>query len=270
MYRTRRGLSCAVQKARQASVRIQRSRGGRGPVVRADVEEPLRGRAEELELVDGLAGADLAQLRRPVGGEDEHRDPRLPRLDHGGHPRWAAAVPEVTVTAAGNPVALAKPSAKNPAQRSSSCDHAVRRSSRARASRIGELREPGDVDGVPHPAAGELVHERTEIRMCRLSFFFFHARTSFSFTASPRPERAGSRSASGSGGTLTVPLRPTSAATATTHPTHRPVAFPAVLRRLRRASAAERFTLAGYSMGGRIALAFDARRLRRARSSDSS
>ena len=50
-------------------------------VVRADLEEPLRRRAVELDLVDRLAGADLAQLRRPVGGEDDERHARLVRLD---------------------------------------------------------------------------------------------------------------------------------------------------------------------------------------------
>ena len=46
--------SSAVQNARQASVRIQRSRSGVG-LVRADLEEPLRGVAVELDLVDRLA-----------------------------------------------------------------------------------------------------------------------------------------------------------------------------------------------------------------------
>jgi hypothetical protein len=55
-------------------------RGGR----RVDLEEPLRGAAVELDLVDRLAGAEVAQLRRAVGGEDEQRHARLVGLDHGG------------------------------------------------------------------------------------------------------------------------------------------------------------------------------------------
>ena len=51
--------------------------------VGADLEEPLRRAAVELQLVDRLAGPDLAQLRRAVGGEDDERDPRLVGLDHG-------------------------------------------------------------------------------------------------------------------------------------------------------------------------------------------
>ena len=51
--------------------------------VGADLEEPLRRAAVELQLVDRLAGPDLAQLGRAVGGEDDERDPRLVGLDHG-------------------------------------------------------------------------------------------------------------------------------------------------------------------------------------------
>ncbi len=54
--------------------------GRRGVVV--DLEEPLGGAAVELDLVDRLPGAELAQLRRAVGGEHEQRHARLVRLDH--------------------------------------------------------------------------------------------------------------------------------------------------------------------------------------------
>ena len=40
--------------------------------------------AVELDLVDRLAGADIAQLGRAVGGEDDQRHPRLVGLDHRG------------------------------------------------------------------------------------------------------------------------------------------------------------------------------------------
>ena len=55
-------------------------RGG----VRVDLEEPLGGAAVELDLVDRLPGAEVAQLGRAVGGEDDQRHARLVRLDHGG------------------------------------------------------------------------------------------------------------------------------------------------------------------------------------------
>ncbi len=59
--------------------------------------------------------------------------------------RFAAAVPDVQVSATGRPEAFAAPSAKNPAQRSSMCDQLAIRGSRASDRRIGVLREPGEV-----------------------------------------------------------------------------------------------------------------------------
>ena len=49
---------------------------GRGGVV-VDLEEPLGRAAVELDLVDRLPGADLAQLGRAVGGQHEQRHARL-------------------------------------------------------------------------------------------------------------------------------------------------------------------------------------------------
>ena len=46
-------------------------------LVRADLAEPAHRGAVELQLVDRLAGADPAQLRRPVRREDEQRDRRM-------------------------------------------------------------------------------------------------------------------------------------------------------------------------------------------------
>jgi hypothetical protein len=57
----------------------------------------------------------------------------------------AAAVPDVQVTATGMPVARAMPTARKPAARSSITDTQVSSSRSASASRIGALREPGDV-----------------------------------------------------------------------------------------------------------------------------
>ena len=49
------------------------------------------------------------------------------------------------VIATGRPEALAAPSAKNPAQRSSTCDQQRIRGSRTSDSTIGVEREPGEV-----------------------------------------------------------------------------------------------------------------------------
>src|SRR3954452_18625148 len=59
--------------------------------------------------------------------------------------KFAAAVPDVQVMTTGSPVALAIPSAKNAAQRSSTCECTIRRPSRTSASTSGVEREPGDV-----------------------------------------------------------------------------------------------------------------------------
>ena len=56
---------------------------GRGRLV-VDLEVPLGRAAVELDLVDRLPGAELAQLGRAVGGEDEQRHARLVGLDHRG------------------------------------------------------------------------------------------------------------------------------------------------------------------------------------------
>ena len=48
----------------------------------ADLVEEAHGVAVELDLVDGLVGADSAQLGRTVGGQHDQRDPRLGGLEH--------------------------------------------------------------------------------------------------------------------------------------------------------------------------------------------
>ena len=50
--------------------------------VRPDFAEPAHRCAEDLDLVDRLPGPDPAQLRRPVGAEDDQRQPRFVGLDH--------------------------------------------------------------------------------------------------------------------------------------------------------------------------------------------
>ena len=76
-------------------LRPTRARRGRGARLRSgagyvqielldpDVEEPLRGVPEDLDLVDRLPGAALAQLGRTVGAEDQQRHAGLARLDDG-------------------------------------------------------------------------------------------------------------------------------------------------------------------------------------------
>ena len=85
----------AVQKARHASARWWTARCAPRLVV-AHLHEPLGGRAVELDLVDRLAGAHVAQLRRPVGGEHDQRHPRLVRLDHGRQRGWRPRCPTCT------------------------------------------------------------------------------------------------------------------------------------------------------------------------------
>ena len=77
-----RGSPAAVQNARQATERKCR-RPSSSAVVGADLAEPAHGRAVELQLVDRLPGADSAELRRAVGGEDDQRDRRLVGLADG-------------------------------------------------------------------------------------------------------------------------------------------------------------------------------------------
>ena len=45
---------------------------------------PARGRYEEAHLFDGLGGAGVMELRRPVRGADDQGDPGVVRLDHCG------------------------------------------------------------------------------------------------------------------------------------------------------------------------------------------
>jgi len=109
-----------------------------------------------------LPGADVAQLRRAVGCQHDQRDPRLRASITAGN-RFAAAVPEVHVTATGLPLALAAPSAKKPAARSSMCDQACSRG-RGQGSGRSACCAIRAGAGVLHPAAHELVEQRTITR----------------------------------------------------------------------------------------------------------
>ena len=122
-----------------------------------DLGEPLDGVAVELELIDRLAGADIAQLGRPVGGEHDHRDACPVGLDHGRHEVGGGRARGAR-HATGVPAALAAPTAKKPAQRSSRCDQQRIRGSRTSESRIGVLREPGDVQAWRMPQRASSSH----------------------------------------------------------------------------------------------------------------
>ncbi len=218
-----------------------------------DLEEPLGGAAVELDLVDRLAGAELAQLGRPVGGEDEQRHARLVRLDH----RRRVVRRGRARRAGQGDRAPASPwrarARRTPPLRSSRCDVARRRASRASESTSGVEREPGRRARLAHAAADELVHERAQVQVrvdrCHRSRRTWP--TWSSSTASPRRGGAGSRSPmrwrDG-----TDRSRRTCPATATSRSAGRPRSRPAT-RTCARCGRGP-FTLAGYSMGGRIAL----------------
>ena len=144
---TRRG-----RRARASSARARRVAS-----MRPDLDEPLRRAAVELDLVDRLPGADVAQLRRAVGGQHDQRHARLaaPRSP----PAPAAPPPSPTCTRSrpGARSASPVPSAKKPATRSSTCDQARR--PRLARQREHERRRARARRGarVAHAAAHQLV-----------------------------------------------------------------------------------------------------------------
>src|SRR4051812_19081171 len=161
--------------------------------------------------------------------------------------RLAAAVPDVTLTAGGVPVAFARPSAKNPPLRSSICDHALMRCSRASASSSGELRDPGEVTAwrIPQRASSSTKARRrmweSMMRAVR-DLVLLHGFTQTRAAWRPIAARVAERYR------LHAPdLRGHGAASDV-----RPVGFDAVLKDIV-ALADGPVTLAGYSMGGRIA-----------------
>ena len=150
--------STAVQNARQASWRSQRRRAGDAGWSSTS-KNHFAARPVEPDLVDRLPGADLAQLRRPVRGQDEQRHARLVRLDHRRRVvrrRRAGRAGQHR----GHPRGLRRGRARRtPPQRSSRCDVARSRGARASDSTSGVEREPGDVQASRSAAADELVDE---------------------------------------------------------------------------------------------------------------
>ena len=158
VHRARAGRRARSSTARHASARIQRTRSGVASCVPTSTNH-LAAVAVELDLVDRLAGADVAQLGRAVGGQHEQRHARLRAPRSRPARSSAAAVPDVQATATGRPVCFASPSAKKPATRSSTCDHA-RRPRRARERQHERRRaRAGRGAGVGHAAARELLAE---------------------------------------------------------------------------------------------------------------
>ena len=249
VHRARAGPSSAVQNARQASWRSQRMRSGVAGCV-VHLEEPLRGAAVELDLVDRLPGAEVAQLRRPVGGQHEQRHARLVRLDHRGR-----VVRRRRARRAGERDRQARRLRQPEREEGAAALVEVRGRAQPRLARQREHERRGARPGrrarLPQPAAGELVDERAQAEVGVGSGMMSGvAPRSSSCTASRRPARAGGGRSRALGGRYR--------ALAPGPPRPRPVAartawFDACAAYVR-ALARRPFALAGYSMGGRIAL----------------
>jgi hypothetical protein len=127
-------------------------------VVRPDLAEPAHRRAVELDLVDRLAGADRAQLGRPVGGQQDQRDRRQVGLADGGV--------EVGSRGAGRaedrhrrPARLGR--AEREERRGALVDDHAHPDRRLAPERNRQRRRAGAWrdDRVAHPAAGQLLDE---------------------------------------------------------------------------------------------------------------
>ena len=191
-------------------------RGG----VLVDLEVPLGGAAVELDLVDRLPGAEVAQLGRAVGGEHEQRHARLVRLDHRGRVVGRRGARRARERDRG-PLALASPSAKKAPLRSSRCEVARIRGSRASESTSGVERDPGEVQASRRPQRASSSHERAqaEVGVGRPIAGIDAQRSrcprrSSSSTASPRRGRAGGGRSPRSADAI-ARSRPTSPATGT-------------------------------------------------------
>ena len=153
--------------ARLAAGGGERPAGGRAVVqqpvvvglVGADLAEPAHRGAVELDLVDRLAGADPAQLRRPVGGQHDqrHRRTRRPRRSPGGS--WPRRCPRCRGSPPARRVACAAPSAKKAAERSSTITVTSISGWRQSATRERRRARAGGEDRVAQPAARQLLDE---------------------------------------------------------------------------------------------------------------
>ncbi len=117
-------------------------------------------RAEQAELVDGLG----APQSRSSGGRSAVRTISGTRAWYASTTagnRLAAAVPEVQTSATGVRDAFARPSAKKPAARSSTCVQLAARSARRSAIASGAERLPGAMQTWRTPARASSSARRT-------------------------------------------------------------------------------------------------------------
>src|SRR6478752_2228849 len=171
--------------------------------------------------------------------------------------KFAAAVPEVQVITAGSPVALAMPSAKNAAARSSTCECTFSRPSRARARTSGVERDPGDVHACCTPlrtSSSANARSRTWVSRSEAlirdavgvpeTIVLLHGFAGTGRLWDPVVARLD--------GERYRPLAPDLRGHGTAA-TRRPVSFDGCVEDVL-GLVAHPFTLVGYSMGGRIAL----------------
>ncbi len=163
----------------------------------------------------------------------------------------AAAVPDVQAMAVGLPDAFAAPSAKNEEHRSSTCDQQWIRGSRASDSTIGADRDPGEVQACSSPHRASSSQNARSSRyvsvavMIRPMLVLLHGFTHTGASWDPVRSELGERYRA-----LAPDIRGHGSASE-----RGPVTLAAVLDDIA-AVAPEQFTLAGYSMGGRLALQF--------------
>ena len=152
----------AVAYARQASARWCTALSRPGGWLPTSTNH-LANAAVQLELVDRLPGADVAQLGRPVGGQDDQRHARLVRLDHRGHQVRGRAARRA---GDGHRAAGRLGQSERHEPRRALVQHRDRLDARIARQRQHERRvaRPGRRDRVSHPAARQLVHERLERR----------------------------------------------------------------------------------------------------------
>ena len=163
-------------------------------------------------------------------------------------------MPDVHVTATGRPDRLAAPSAKNPAQRSSMCDQARIRGSRASDRTIGVQRDPGAVHACSMPQRASSSQKRAQQQigvgdghdagLMARDVVLLHGFTNTGASWDPVVAALAERYRA-----LAPDIRGHGAASARrAGHAGRPCST------TWRAGARPRFTLVGYSMGGRIAL----------------
>ncbi len=219
-----------------------------------DFEEPLDGIAVQLQLVDRLAGADLAQLGgRSAVSKISGTRAWCASITAGA--RFAAAVPDVQVTATGRLEAFAAPTAKNPAQRSSICDQQWTRGSRTSESTTGVDREPGDVHACPSPHRASSSQNARSSRYVDVAVMIqspemaptlvlLHGFTHTGASWAPVMRALGERYSA-----IAPDIRGHGSAAE-----REPVNLEGVIADIVGMLGDEHFSLAGYSMGGRIAL----------------